>query len=53
MSSLHALISELVDRYHFAPKEIYTHRQVDGDTACPGELFPIERVRRWVKGAQG
>jgi len=53
MRSLHQLLEDLVARYHFGPEDIYTHREVDGDTRCPGELFPIEQVREWVKEMKG
>jgi len=49
MQALRKLIEELVDRYHFGPENIHTHRQVDGDTRCPGERFPVNQVKAWVK----
>ncbi|MBI3923601.1 MAG: N-acetylmuramoyl-L-alanine amidase [Armatimonadetes bacterium] len=53
MAALHHLLEVLVDRYRFRSAQIHTHREVDGDTACPGDRFPIAQVRKWVKDLDG
>ena len=49
LAALTALCRRLLDKYHLPPAALLTHRQVDGDTECPGDRFPFEDVQRAVE----
>jgi len=44
MASLFSLCRRLVDKYHLPVSSVRTHRQVDGDTECPGDRFPFSAL---------
>jgi N-acetyl-anhydromuramyl-L-alanine amidase AmpD len=39
------LCRELLARHHLPRSSLHSHREVDGDTECPGERFPMQRLR--------
>ncbi|MBI1750399.1 MAG: N-acetylmuramoyl-L-alanine amidase [Acidobacteria bacterium] len=41
IQSLVRLVRELRSRYAIPPERILLHRQVDRDTQCPGDRFPV------------
>jgi hypothetical protein len=44
MDALVSLCRSLLDKYHLPVSSIRTHRQVDGDTECPGDCFPFSAL---------
>ncbi len=47
LSALRELLQRLAQRYKFTAKDIYGHRDFR-QTECPGDRFPMERVRGWL-----
>lgn len=46
MQSLEALCRNVMTRHGLTVDMICTHRQIDGDTECPGDRFPFTRLLR-------
>ena len=51
MESLNRLVGYLCREFKIPPKQILTHRQVTGQTNCPGKLFDVEAVRTAAREA--
>ena len=45
MAALESLLRDLMRKYRLRPEDIHAHREL-GATACPGDRFPIEELRR-------
>src|SRR5688572_27381363 len=48
MASLRQLVAFLCREYKIPPDRIHTHRQVTGQTNCPGKHFDVDAVRRGI-----
>jgi N-acetylmuramoyl-L-alanine amidase len=46
MRSLEMLCRRIMEKHHLGVETIRTHRQLDGDTECPGNHFPFETLIR-------
>ena len=44
MAALVRLCRDLLARHHLRVSSVRTHRQVDGDTECPGDRFPLRQL---------
>ena len=51
MRSLLDLCRSLLARRHLPVSSIRTHRQVDGDTECPGDRFPLAELLAGLRAA--
>ena len=50
MAALTSLLRDLMTKYRLRPEDIHGHGEL-GATACPGDRFPMERLRRELAGA--
>jgi N-acetyl-anhydromuramyl-L-alanine amidase AmpD len=49
LAALDRLLKQLIDKYHYRPKHLHRHRDY-APTACPGDRFPFEDVKRRAFG---
>ncbi len=51
LAALNRLLKKLIRKYHFRPEDIRRHRDF-AFTACPGDRFPFEAVKRRAFSAE-
>ncbi len=44
LAALQSLLSDLMTKYRLTPEDVYGHCEL-GATACPGDRFPLQRLR--------
>ncbi|MFP4248410.1 MAG: N-acetylmuramoyl-L-alanine amidase [Armatimonadota bacterium] len=52
MSALRDLLGDLMTKYRLKADDIHGHRDL-GATACPGDRFPLEQLRRDLQSSAG
>jgi len=52
MDALKKLLGDLMTKYRLTSGDVYAHREL-GATACPGDRFPMERLRGELKASRG
>ena len=49
LAALDKLLKQLIEKYHYRPKHLHRHRDY-AQTACPGDRFPFEDVKKRAFG---
>jgi len=49
MATLTSLLRDLMTKYRLRPEDVYGHGEL-GATACPGDRFPMDELRRELAG---